>query len=184
MKTKLRKILHLFVYPAGLLAVLFSRLCGFFEMSVFVGLIPFQIGDLVREIYYKYTLMSVGENVHFGFGCNFTHQDVEIGDNSKIGYGCVMGRAKLGKDVLMGPNISVLSGKNMHGTDDKRIPIRLQKGCLQKVNIGNDVWIGAGAIIMADLGDGTIIGAGSVVTKPVESYHVAAGNPAHVLRER
>ncbi len=52
--------------------------------------------------------------------------------------------------------------------------------------IGNDVWIGAGAIIIqgVNIGDGAVIGAGSVVTKDVEAYSIVAGNPAKFIRKR
>ena len=53
------------------------------------------------------------------------------------------------------------------------------------VHIGDNVWIGAGAIILpgVTVGDGSVIGAGSVVTKDVPGGVVAAGNPCRVLRE-
>jgi maltose O-acetyltransferase len=52
------------------------------------------------------------------------------------------------------------------------------------VRIGNNVWIGTGVIILgANIGDGSIIGAGSVVTSEVPAKVVAAGNPARVVRE-
>ena len=53
------------------------------------------------------------------------------------------------------------------------------------VNIENDVWIGAGAIILngVNIGEGAVIGAGSVVTKDVGAYEIVAGNPARVIRK-
>jgi serine acetyltransferase len=56
----------------------------------------------------------------------------------------------------------------------------------QTVVIGNDVWIGAQAIIMpgVKIGDGAVIGAGSIVTKDVEPYEIVCGNPARHLRWR
>ena len=53
------------------------------------------------------------------------------------------------------------------------------------VNIGDDVWIGAGAIILngVNIGEGAVIGAGSVVTKDVGAYEIVAGNPARVIRK-
>ena len=53
------------------------------------------------------------------------------------------------------------------------------------VNIGNNVWIGAGAIILpgVSIGDNSVIGAGSVVTKDIPANVVAVGNPCKVLRE-
>lgn len=55
-----------------------------------------------------------------------------------------------------------------------------------RVKIGNDVWIGAGAIILkgVEVGDGAIVGAGSVVTKDVEPYAIVVGNPPRLLRYR
>ena len=55
-----------------------------------------------------------------------------------------------------------------------------------KVLIGNDVWIGARAVILGGvtIGDGAVIGGGAVVTKDVEPYTIVAGNPARVIRKR
>ena len=55
---------------------------------------------------------------------------------------------------------------------------------LATVHIGDDVWVGAGAIIMADLATGTVVGAGSVVTKATEPYSIVVGNPARKIRDR
>jgi phosphonate metabolism protein (transferase hexapeptide repeat family) len=61
-----------------------------------------------------------------------------------------------------------------------------EKRILNAVEIGHDVWIGHGAIILPGLqvGDGAVIGAGSVVTKPIPPYAIYAGNPARKLRDR
>ncbi len=54
------------------------------------------------------------------------------------------------------------------------------------ITIGNDVWIGYGAIILSGvcIGHGAVIGAGSVVTKDVGNYEIVAGNPARLIRKR
>lgn len=60
----------------------------------------------------------------------------------------------------------------------------VERNCL---NIGNDVWIGYGTIILAGcrkIGNGAVIGAGSIVTKDVPDYAVVAGNPAKIIRYR
>lgn len=57
----------------------------------------------------------------------------------------------------------------------------------KKINIGHDVWIGAGSIILPSvdfIGNGAVIGAGSIVTKNVEPYSIVAGNPAKKIRKR
>ncbi len=57
---------------------------------------------------------------------------------------------------------------------------------LDNVVIGNDVWIGANAIILpgVNIGDGAVIGAGTVVTKDVPPYAIVGGNPARVIKYR
>jgi len=50
------------------------------------------------------------------------------------------------------------------------------------IDIGQDCWLGAGAIVMASVGAGTTIGAGAVVVQPVEAGVVAVGNPACVIK--
>jgi len=54
------------------------------------------------------------------------------------------------------------------------------------ITIGDDVWVGAGAVILpgVTIGRGAVVGAGSVVTKDVAPYAICAGNPARVLRVR
>ena len=66
------------------------------------------------------------------------------------------------------------------------IALLQQGGHSRKVSIGRDVYIGMGVCVMysADIGDGSVIGAGSVVVKPIPPYSVAVGNPAKVIRER
>lgn len=63
---------------------------------------------------------------------------------------------------------------------------RTQEGTKGDIIIGNDVWIGANSIIMSgvSIDDGAVIGAGSVVTKNIQAYAVAAGNPARIIRKR
>ena len=64
--------------------------------------------------------------------------------------------------------------------------LKKQYGDDPPVLIGSDVWIGANVIILsgAKIGDGAVIGAGSVVTKDIDPYSVAVGNPAKVIKNR
>jgi acetyltransferase-like isoleucine patch superfamily enzyme len=78
----------------------------------------------------------------------------------------------------------LLSGGAAHGFKRIDTPIREQSGVVQRVTIGTDSWIGAGAIVMASVAPQTIVGAGSVVTKTYDPLWILAGNPARPLRSR
>jgi acetyltransferase-like isoleucine patch superfamily enzyme len=88
------------------------------------------------------------------------------------------------RDVLIAPNVHIPSGSRVHGTSDLTVPIRDQPGVLQMVHVGAGAWIGASAVVMADVGSGTIVAAGAVVTKALPDNVIGAGVPARVLRAR
>lgn len=68
----------------------------------------------------------------------------------------------------------------------RRNGIRPDRERRDRIDIGNDVWFGAGAIVLkgVKIGDGAVIGAGSVVTKDIQPYAIVAGNPARLIRYR
>ncbi len=111
---------------------------------------------------------------------------ISIGNNSGLGIRCrVRGPLTIGNDVMMGPDVVILSGGHVFDRTD--IPMRLQGGKKSRPTvIGDDVWIGTRAIIMPGvrIGSGVIIGAGAVVTKDVPDYAIVGGVPAKVLRYR
>ena len=110
--------------------------------------------------------------------------DVIIGDRTIIGIGnVVIGPVKIGNDVMFAQNI-VVSGLN-HGYEDVTLPPSVQKVSTGQIDIGDNVWIGANAVITAGvtIGKHAIIGGGSVVTKNIPDYSVAVGNPAKVIKK-
>lgn len=163
---------------------LLARLFGFWHMSVRVGHLHDPWGSLVREAFYRRTLSSIGSSVYFAYGCNFSYPEVNIGDDVRIGYGTNVGLVDIGSDVRIGANCNLLSGSRMHAIERTDIPIRMQQGTLERITIGRDCWIGANVVIMADIGEGSVVGSGSVVTKPVPAWSVVAGNPAQLIRSR
>ncbi|MCR4965148.1 MAG: acetyltransferase [Bacteroidales bacterium] len=128
-----------------------------------------------------------GKNVNVERGADFGRGvGIRIGDNSGLGINCVVrGPLVMGDDVMMGPDVKIITSK--HNTMRIDIPMR-EQGFLpkQQVTIGDDVWIGANVIILpgVSVASGSIIGAGSVVTKDVPEYAVVAGVPAKVLKYR
>ena len=128
-----------------------------------------------------------GKNINIEKGADFGRgMGISIGDNSGLGVNCVVrGPLKMGANVMMGPEVQIMTGK--HNTTRTDIPMN-QQGFLplEEVVIGNDIWIGTKVIIMpgVTIGNGSIIGAGAVVTKDVPDYAVVAGVPAKVIKYR
>ena len=119
---------------------------------------------------------------HFDYG-----SQVQIGDRTFININCIMldapineGAISIGDDCLIGPNVQLLTVS--HAVN----PIeRLNKeNFTAPITIGNNVWIGAGVIVLAGvtIGENAVLGAGSVVTKNVAANTVVAGNPAQKIR--
>ena len=133
----------------------------------------------------KLILPECGQNVNIEHGAQFAY-DLRIGDNSGVGVNALISsHVTIGRDVMMGPDCMLFTAN--HGMDDLSIPMWRQESSEPKpIVIGDDVWIGARTIILGGVhvGNGSVIGAGSVVTKDVEPYSIVAGNPAKLIRKR
>ena len=79
---------------------------------------------------------------------------------------------------MLADGVQILSGGQEHGRGDDASTMQKQQHTYRRVTIGRGAWIGAGAIIMADVGEHAIVGSGAVVNKPVPSNCVAVGIPA------
>lgn len=135
---------------------------------------------LLKEI-----LAKVGENcyveppLHANWGCH-TH----FGNNVYANFNLTLvddTDIYVGDSVLFGPNVVVAVAGHPVDPELRRKVAQFNL----PVHIGNNVWIGAGAIILPGIaiGDNSVIGARSVVTKDVPANVVAVGNPCRVLRE-
>ena len=110
-----------------------------------------------------------------------------MGDHSNLGawayVGC-SGFISIGSNVLMGPRVSLLAED--HNTASADEPIKAQGVTRLPITIEDDVWLGAGATVIGGVtvGRGSIVAAGSVVTRDVEPFSVVAGVPAKLVRTR
>lgn len=149
--------------------------------------VPYSLGSKkIRRFFCRQIFKSMGKNVNIEHGVFFgSGREIEIGSNSGIGTNCrIAGPLSIGDDVMIAPNVSIYTRN--HETENIYRPMRLQTAPLKKVSIGNDVWIGANAIILpgVSIGNGCIVGAGAVVTKDVPNYSVVGGNPAKIIKTR
>jgi virginiamycin A acetyltransferase len=152
--------------------------------SQLVSLWPGITGEFLRRAFYRVTLRRCPSDCSIGFGTVFATPDVEIGHGVYIGWYGNIGHASIGDDTLLGSNVTILSGKHQHHFDRTDIPIRHQGGTFSRVAIGDDVWIGNGAIVLADIGRQAVVAAGAVVVAPVRERSIVGGNPGRVLGER
>lgn len=114
-----------------------------------------------------------------------TGKGIKIGNNCGIGgRSQVRGPLTIGDNVMMGPEVVVFTSN--HTFDRLDITMDHQGSVTKPVVIGNDVWIGQRAMIMAGvtIGNGVVIAAGSIVTKDIPDYAVVGGVPARVLKYR
>lgn len=164
--------------------VLGLRFTSYPWMSHFISQLPFHPGMKIRSQFYRRTLRACGEKTTFQFGTIVSYREISIGRNVRIGPYNMIGFVDIGDDVMTAAFCSLLSGGKQHHFDRLDVPMVEQGGERGKITVGSDVWIGNGATILSDVGKGCIVGAASVVTKPVQDYDIVVGNPARVVRSR
>ena len=184
MKTIVRLVLDYISLICAYVLRVVARYTSFIEVSQFISTIPFHFGKTLRNRFYRLTLLSCGADVVFHYGAILTYKEINIGNNVHIGPFNTLGHVNIGDNVLTAQYCHFLSGANQHGFDRTDIPICMQEGKSRTITIGSDVWVGANAVVMNDVGNGCVVAAGAVVVKPVEQYLVVGGNSARVLKKR
>lgn len=161
----------------------FGRFGSMFRLfSHSVALVPGLPGDYLRVAYYYLTLNRCSLYSRISFGTFFAQSCASVGEGVYIGTYCVLGGCNIGDRTQIASHVQTLGGQHQHRRGpDGRILGADEKG-FSTVTIGEDCWIGASAILMADVGPRSTIGAGAVVTRPISADVVAVGNPARVLK--
>ncbi len=179
-------------------------------LDAFVLHIPGRIGGAIRRLWSGRRFQQSGK-VSIGTGCEFISPQnirfegsvgigkssfftaeggtISVGNNTAFNTSVhinasVEGRIRIGESCLIGPNVVMRTAG--HRYDDREVLIRRQGHIAGNIDIEDDVWIGANAVVLGGvrIGRGAVIGAGSVVTKDVPSMAVAAGVPAKAIRFR
>lgn len=149
-----------------------------------LSLIPGLAGQYMRRAFLNRVLEGgCADSAVIEFGVLFSQVGSCIEDKVYIGPRCHLGHVHLEREVLLAAGVHVPSGPHTHGTDSS-LTIHDQPGRLRKVRIGRGSWIGSNAVILADVGRDSIVGAGAVVTHPIPDRVIAAGVPARVVRRR
>ena len=159
--------------------------------SLFFGifsLVPTTGGVILRALLSKVFFKSCKGFAWIQPKVTIVHSDrITIGSNFGVNSGTYIngvGGIEIGSYVLIGSNVTISSGQ--HPIEGEQPPVFARKAFPKKIVIGDDVWIGAGAVIMPGLhiAKGTVIGANAVVTKDTEKYAVMVGAPARKIRSR
>lgn len=117
------------------------------------------------------------------FYCDYGNH-IQVGKNFFANYNCTIldvAKVTFGDNCMLAPNVAIYTaGHPLH--PDSRNSM-YEYGI--EVNIGNNVWIGGNTVILpgVSIGDCCVVGAGSVVTKDIPAWSVAAGNPAKIIRK-
>jgi acetyltransferase-like isoleucine patch superfamily enzyme len=134
--------------------------------------------------------ISLGNHVyigHYSILKGYYKNEMQIKDNTWVGQNCFFhsaGGLEIGTSVGIGPGVAILT--SYHQENDQKIPVMDNDLIFKKVIIEDGCDIGINTTILPGVrvGEGSIIGAGSVVTRDVEPFTVVAGNPAKFLRKR
>ncbi len=173
---------------------------------------PGKLGYLIRRNYFKNHMKILGLDPVLGSGLLvYGPENIQIGNNFSCWRNCslvavengiitigdrvsfnanvyinaaINGRIVIGNDVLIAPNV-VIRASN-HITQDSNKPINQQGQTGGEIIIGTDVWIGSNSTITTNvkIGKGAVIGAGSVVTKDVQSNDIVGGVPTQFIKKR
>ncbi|MDY3554803.1 acyltransferase [Gemmata sp. JC717] len=152
--------------------------------SQLLSLWPGLTGQYLRRAFLERVLARCHPSVCVEFGTFFSQPGAMLDENVYVGPRCTLGLVHLERDVLLAANVQIPSGGMTHYFNDPTKPIREQGGERKLVTVGAGAWVGSGAIVLADVGKGTVVAAGSVVTKPLPDNVIAAGVPAKVIRNR
>lgn len=170
---------------------------------VFKGVLELKIISYLKLLRCKLIIkkskcnITLGQNSTFGRGTIlYCPDEMNIGSNVYIGKYCSLEtNVDINNNVLIGNNVGLIgrydhdysqigvSIKDSHWIGDKEYNF---KGKGLKITIDEDVWIGYGTVILSgvNIGRGSIVAAGSVVTKDIPPYSICAGNPCRILKQR
>lgn len=138
-----------------------------------------KLAEIVKELFGK----SDGAMVNPPFYCDYGSH-IEVGKNFFANYNCTIldvAKVKIGDNCMLAPNVAIYTAGHPIHPDTRNT--MYEYGI--EVTIGNNVWIGGNTVVCpgVKIGNNCVIGAGSVVTKDIPDWSIAAGNPCKVIRK-
>lgn len=173
-----------FVWSFTLRAAFVGRDRAVQSSTQLLALVPGLTGQYLRRAFLGRSIDACHHTAVVEFGTTFSRAGARVDERAYIGPGCHLGLVHVECDVLIAAGVHIPSGSKTHQIDDVTRSIRDQPSGERLVRIGAGSWIGAAAVVMADVGPESVVGAGSVVTQPVPGGVVAAGVPSRVVRRR
>ncbi len=147
-----------------------------------VAMLPGMPGAFLRKAFYSLTLTSCSTECHIGFGSLFAHRSSVVEQHVYIGSYSIIGSAHIGEYSLIGSRASIISRQSLHtmGSDGRWTSYR--SDAVVPTTIGKNVWVGEGCTIAADIGEGSQISSGSVVTSDIKPGILVGGNPPRFIK--
>jgi acetyltransferase-like isoleucine patch superfamily enzyme len=151
--------------------------------SQLLALLPGLPGQYLRRAFLARAIAHCGDTAVISFGVILSSSAARIENGAYVGPFCTIGMVHIEADALIAAGAQLPSGPRTHGTAIG-VSMREQEGEPRLVRIGAGAWIGNNAVVMADVGKASIVGAGAVVTKPVPPGVVVVGVPARIISTR
>jgi len=154
----------------------------------------FNISNRVKKMLHKIKLKrtkfkEIGKNIEIAYNFKFIYpENITIKEHTYIGPNCtIYAHAEIFilRGTIIGPNLTIYSANHNFSNNPTTIPYdkKLNKS---KIYIGENVWIGGNVILLpkTKIGEGSIIGAGSVIAKEIPPFSIVVGNPARIIGQR
>ena len=182
MKRAVQVSFLLYAFPPALF-------CGFGRIGVafqffaqLFSTLPGFLGSFARAAFYRMTLAECSQDVVIGLGSYFSRASAVVGPNVSIGSYCIIGHANIGARTQISSHVEIPGGSGQHVRDANGRLSDTVKEAGNALTIGEDCWIGASAVVMANVGSQSTIGAGSVVVRDIPAAVVAVGAPAKPIK--
>ena len=182
--TEYEKMVAGLVYDPGDGAIMEEQLQLMDRLWAFNQLKPSDLAE--KEAYMKEVFAECGEGcyIELPFRANWGGAHVHFGNKVYANFNLTAvddGNIYVGDNVMFGPNVTIATAAHPVEPEQRRQGLQFNLD----VHIGANVWVGAGAVILpgVTIGENSVIGAGSVVTKDIPANVVAVGNPARVIKK-